>query len=212
MHKYDKNGELVQPWEDGFWSPTTILDIARKRNIEDWQDRVGWEEAEKVRNEKAERGSRVHQWISDYLNGYHPDAQEDEKPYTDAFLNWLPENEHFTLRLSEGFVRSERYGYAGTVDLVCDLGDEPWIIDFKTGSPQTSHGLQLKAYQQAYYEMTGVKCRMAGLYLGTGTKKGWRIKEYTEPFYVFKAHKDIFDWQIRKNPIKPPAEWGGLDD
>lgn len=209
MHKYDNNGNLVDPWEQGLWSPTTILDITHKASLQAWKDRVGPEEAERVRSEAADRGTRVHEAISLILKDVAVPIMDDEVPYTNAFLNWLPEKEHFTLRLSEGFVKSDKYGYAGTVDLVCDLGDEPWIIDFKTGSPQITHGLQLKAYQQAYYEMTGVKCRMAGLYLGTGTKKGWRFKEYKEPFYVFLAHKQIFDWQMRKHPIKVPTKWEG---
>jgi hypothetical protein len=211
MHKYDATGNLVDPWQEGFWSPTTILDITRKRRIEDWQDRVGWEEAEAHRKYKADVGSEVHSVISSILQKANLDetVNIDCKPYLDAFCHWLPESPHLSDVQSEVFVRSEKYKFAGTADLVCNLGDEPWVIDFKTGSPQVSHGLQLKAYQQAYYEMTGVRCRMAGLYLGTGTKKGWRWKEYKEPFYVFLAHKQIFEWQLRKNPIKVPTTWVG---
>lgn len=163
-----------------------------------------------MRNVAAERGSAVHAWIQGYLR--HDvlfEVSSDMEPYIEAFNNWLPDEMQMTDPQSEVFVGSDKYKFAGTADLICYLGDEPWIIDFKTGSAQPTHGLQLKAYQQAYYEMTGVRCRMAGLYLGTGTKKGWRWKEYKDPFYVFLAHKQIFDWQLKKKPIKQPVQWDG---
>lgn len=211
MHKYNLQGELVKPWEEGYFSPTTILDITYKKKLHEWEKRVGVDAAEQKRNDAVIRGDIVHRAISDYFWGerdiYMPIITDE---YIDAFFHWLPNPEHITDIRSEIFVYSEKYKYAGTADLICLLGDEPWVIDFKTGSEQPTHGLQLKAYQQAYYEMEGVKCRMACLYLGTGTKKGWRWKEFKEPLYVFLAHKQIFDWQLKKNPIKQPKEqWDG---
>lgn len=205
MHKYNSKGELVKPWEPGLFSVTTILDITHKAALQAWIDRVGKEEAERKRDEAAQRGDRVHKWISDFLKEeVELPYDEDMVPYLEGWKNWLPPFTHFTDIQSEVFLHSDKYGFAGSADIICSLGDEPWIIDLKTGAPQQTHGLQLKGYQQMYYEMTGIKARMAGLYLGTGTKKQWKIKEYKEPLYVFLAHKHIFDWQMKKSPIRVP--------
>ena len=37
-------------------------------------------------------------------------------------------------------------GYAGTLDLACDIDGETWVIDLKTGAKMKHYQLQLTAY------------------------------------------------------------------
>ena len=51
----------------------------------------------------------------------------------------------------EVMVYSVRYGFAGTIDIVCIINGVLWIIDIKTGA-SCSVGPQTAAYLQAYCE------------------------------------------------------------
>lgn len=207
IHKYNDNGELVQPWEDGYYSVTTILDIRHLNKLWQWRVHVGWDEANQRSNDASLLGNKVHQYIHGELTGDWglQEFTPDMAPYVNGWENWMDKVEPEVLE-SEYFVISKKHGYAGTADLICNIDGELWIVDYKTGNKSISHGVQLAAYRQAYKEMTGKTARTACLYLTDETKKGWRWKEYKEPFNLFAAHKKIFDWQLKHEPHKKPAE------
>lgn len=216
-HKYNTHGELVEEHEPGLWSVTTILDVADKPALRAWRDNVGPEEADRYMNERADIGSRVHTACEWFLNGLTVELPAED-PVGEfsrlfyGFTQWLDKYEPKTLA-TEQFVHSTRHGYAGSVDYICEIDGQTWIIDFKTSKNyQDSYGLQLAAYRQAYQEMTGVRAKTAILKLTTKTQKGWQWREYNEPIKPFLGLKAFFDWQMKKNPPKPkPKAWeGGL--
>ena len=210
IHKYNKKGELVKPWEEGYYSVTTILDVRHKPDLWAWKLRVGEEVANDKMLDSQERGKAVHQVINEMLTNTEIAEGFDDYVYqlANAFILWQALKKPINIQ-SELYLVSERHGFAGTADLVCTIDGSLWIIDFKTGSKNIDHGLQLAAYRQAYKEMTDKVAKTACLYLTDKTKKGWQFVEYKEPVNVFLAHKKIFDWIIKKNPHKEPLDYKG---
>jgi hypothetical protein len=206
-HWYTETGELVPPGTPGAYvSPTTFLDIIDKPDLHAWQMAVGLEKAVEVQLDSSERGTRVHKACEDLANGDDAVCMEEELPCVVGFVNWFNKHQPEIIE-TELFVISKYYGFAGTVDLVCKIDGELWIIDLKTGSTQPSHGLQLKAYQQAYSEMTGLEGRMGVLRLTDKTKQGYsRVKEYDEPLFAVLIHKHVFDWWQKKKKVRPVVE------
>ena len=58
------------------------------------------------------------------------------------------------IELVETMMYSEKHGFAGTMDCVCKIGREHFIIDWKSGAFSTA-GPQLAAYEKLYQEHTG---------------------------------------------------------
>lgn len=219
IHKYNLKGELVEPWEDGLYSVTTILDVRHKNSLWEWKVRVGWEEANNRMMVGQELGKRVHKALETLTQdeGILVDLEPDLLPYCGGYLRWAEKFEPKVLA-TEMFVASHRHNYAGTADLICEIDGEVWIVDYKTGAKSIDHGLQLAAYRQAVKEMNpkSKPPRTACLYLNSKTKRGWSWKEYKEPVGVFLAAKKLFEWQVKKEPFKKPKPeivyMGGLID
>lgn len=205
------DGTLVEQGTPGALpSVTTILDVRAKPGLDRWRKMVGEEAADKKMIESQELGTAVHGLIEAFLNDIKTPYKTELSAWYQGFMNWYekskPEN-----CVSELFVTSN-HGYAGTIDLVCEIDGDMWIIDFKTGSIKPEHGLQLAAYAEAWAEHNDwVRPRRGILQLTPDLKRGWRFKEFDDnnDFGVFMAHKEIFDWQLAHNPIKPPAKWDG---
>lgn len=207
MHKYNTKGELVPAWEEGFYSPTTILDVVKHKKIFEWRELVGPEEAEQRLLEAAALGTGVHKALEAKLAGEEPVVTGTTRPYIGGFDRWVDKKKPEIIA-SEIFVVSARHKYAGTTDLICRVDGQLWLVDFKTSkSYHDTMGLQLAAYRQAWWEMTGEMPKTAILKLTDKTQKGWQWREYKEPIGVFLGVKKYFDWEIRKNPPKAPNEY-----
>ena len=158
---YDCNGTKLP-------SVTTILSATKKdkESLTRWIERVGEEEANRIRDEAAARGSHVHyilekQIVHGDLWDYRPDSGEEKRAYKMACKI-----------MDEGFPRiSQVYGcevslynpdkYAGRADVVGVFEGEPAIMDFKqTNTPQQrawseEYFWQLAAYALAHNEVYG---------------------------------------------------------
>lgn len=211
-HYYNATGELVPAWTKGaLVSPTTVLNMLRKPELEAYRQRVGEVEANKLMVEAQERGTRVHKACELYvdygdLDRAIVDAElgNEEVGYLISFAEWLEKNEVEVIE-TELFVSSE-YGYAGRLDLIVKLDGDIWIVDIKTGAHRPSHGLQLKFYEQAYKEATGEPSRMGVLRLTDSLKGRPTLREYSEPRYAILAHLAVYDWWRKKFPMKEPAK------
>ena len=98
----------------------------------------------------ATRGSAVHHAIENYINFGIEDISEEYKPYFLAFLKFLSDKQPNILS-SEGKVYHRFLRYAGTVDLICEINGEIFLIDFKTTAVMMRMltEVQLEAYKQA---------------------------------------------------------------
>jgi hypothetical protein len=140
-----------------------------------WIATKGWDEAEEIRVTAGDKGSKVHMAIKSLLCGNvvsmgdsftNPTSGELEELTVQeweailSFADWCAEAKPEVIDC-EYVIWSQRYHYAGMVDLKCRLSDEylrkeklkpggVWIIDFKTSQDVwPSHELQVSAYRKA---------------------------------------------------------------
>ena len=146
-------------------SVTTILQATqseeKKKSLAAWQARIGFEAAEKIKDDAAVRGTAMHKILEKYILG---DGYMD--------LTTVGQQAHNMARrvIEQGLCNvGEYYGiectlfypglYAGQTDLVGIHKSEPAIIDFKqTNKPKkaewiTDYKLQLAAYAMAHNYM-----------------------------------------------------------
>lgn len=147
------------------------------------------------------RGTTIHTLIEAYkqTGEVKTDIPDSIKPYMEAFKDWLGNN-HVEIVESEKTLYSEKYGYAGTADLIVKInGSGTYVVDTKTGKdiyPEVA--LQLSAYKQALEE-NGTKIDgMAALLLETGAddKPTGKYKFATQQDYFeeFLACKKLWEW------------------
>tara|TARA_B100000073_G_scaffold137296_1_gene112681 strand:- start:3711 stop:4373 length:663 start_codon:yes stop_codon:yes gene_type:complete len=151
---------------EDIWVPsvTTVVGHQSKQGILDWENRVGYTEAEKIRRAASWRGTKYHNIVEHYLKN------ELEKVEASTGLpRYLFRSARETLnRISdihviEAPLFSKRLYIAGRVDCIAKFDGELAVIDFKTtGSLKKEEYLekyfvQEAAYAYMYYEMTGVE-------------------------------------------------------
>lgn len=148
-------------------SVTTILDATKpeekKQALNEWRKKVGFEKAQQITTEAANRGTRMHT----YLEGYVKDGklkQRGSNPYSWAshamadvvIKNGLSKvTEFWGVEVPLYFPEV----YAGTTDCVGVHDGQECILDFKqTNKPKKrewieDYFLQLAAYSEAHNEL-----------------------------------------------------------
>jgi hypothetical protein len=157
-----------------------------------WLGDVGNEKADQKLNQAAARGTYLHNLCESLLNGVEINLNEvadrKDKKSLVSFVNWFSDFQPNNIEVEQ--VVASTLGYAGTLDIKCTIEPEfleknkikpqydtnRWIIDIKTSrSIYTEHKLQVTAYQEAVYEMTGDRCNRAILHLNPLTKLGYKF-------------------------------------
>src|SRR3990167_8228957 len=87
------------------------------------------------RDEAANIGTMVHQWIEDFIKGKNPPMPEIEKVRNgvEAFMNWIAEN-HVEFVLSEQKIYSKKFRIAGTLDWTAKVNGVSTMGDTKTSN------------------------------------------------------------------------------
>lgn len=208
-------------------SATTVLGVYPKGKwFEDWLKSVGIN-ANEIRDKAAETGSNVHNAIDQYLKGIEITwfSENGKELYT--LLEWQMiqrfvefwETHKPELISSETSLINHKMKLGGTIDLVCRIGDDIWLIDHKTSNAiQKTHELQLASYVEMWnktypdYKITrsGVmhlKAQTRGIDK-TGKKiqgRGWKLHEFTRPhaeaYRLFRYTRAIWD---EENPNYKP--------
>ena len=109
----------------------------------------------KVKQEAADIGSAIHEWIEKYIKGEEQDMPADEKVLNGvkAFLDFQKENK-FEWVLSEKKVYHPKFKYAGILDALAKTKDGYVLVDFKSSNGIYSEmALQVAAYDMALKEM-----------------------------------------------------------
>ncbi len=152
----------------GKWYPsvTTITAMYPKGvGLDRWLGKHdSYESAIEERDAAGRRGSRIHDVAEIILNGdtvkfdYYMEfngldlmTAAAEWKMVEGLENWLNDMKP---RIISGIVEkrviNEDVGYGGTVDLVAEVEDVLYVIDFKTsGSLYYSHEMQVEAYRRA---------------------------------------------------------------
>ena len=175
LSRTTEEGRRLYSTPDGSRVPsvTTILEKTKpeekKQALNEWRKRVGVENAQKITTEAANRGTRMHTYLEDYIK------QGQLKDRGSNPFGWASHAMAQTV-IEDGLVNvNEIWGveiplyfpklYAGTTD-GCGLHlNEESILDYKqTNKPKkqewiTDYYLQLVAYALAHNEVYGTNIR-----------------------------------------------------
>lgn len=188
-------------------SVTTITGLYNKKEILEWRQRVGEQEANRISTKASGRGTRVHKICEDYMNNdfhslrYMPDALamfQSIRPILDEHVN--------NIHAIEATLYSDHLRVAGTVDCIAEYDGKLSIIDFKTSSkPKTedkivNYFMQCSAYAVAYEEFTGIPVsRLAVIFAVDSDHPQVFIKKRDDYINLFKHYRKLFDNQENFN-------------
>lgn len=218
MRKFIENESQINWLDERYYlindiyypSTTFILDSYPKGAAFAEFLKMAGQQAKYIANKAAEAGSRVHKAI-EYLS-IGMEVLWDEKIYDEpewaAICKFKEFYETHKVKVigTEVIVYSEKYKYAGTIDLICEINEEVWLIDHKFAKGIYSSGwLQLAAYKSAWQEMGNKPIdRMGIMWLKALTRgsaegkiqgKGWQLaepkKDYEHLFSIFLAAQKL---------------------
>lgn len=167
-HEIDKlvrideaGGRVYQtPTGQKYPSVTAVTGILGMASIQEWRNRVGEEEANRISSRAAKRGTQIHAYCESFLNN------EEVKPSIfdlEAYNSILPELKKINnVRCLETPLFSHHLRVAGTVDCIADYDGRRSVIDFKTSSKVKTkedihnYFMQTAAYAVMFEERTGV--------------------------------------------------------
>ena len=147
---YDFNGSRLP-------SVTTVLGQTKNQQfLKDWKDRVGKEEAERIKNLSSRRGTAMHKFLENHIQGIGYDDLTpigcEAKPMAEKIIE-------------KGFESVEEYYgsevmlhypglFAGSTDLICLHDGLETIVDFKQSNrPKKKEWIEDYYIQVAAYAM-----------------------------------------------------------
>jgi hypothetical protein len=143
------------------WLPsvTTLLEAYPKGDSFNlWLKQVGMN-ASQILKDAGEIGSNVHSGIDQYVKSGELSYLSSDGRELFKWEEWVlicKAMEFFTIYKPEVIVHefsfaSEEFGFGGTIDIICKIKGETWLIDYKSGNNiYESHYLQLAAYAKAW--------------------------------------------------------------
>ncbi|MGE5631352.1 MAG: PD-(D/E)XK nuclease family protein [Caulobacteraceae bacterium] len=176
---------------------TTILGVLNKPALVSWANKLGLEgiDSSKYVDESARIGTLAHYLVQCDLTGEKPDlstygAFEIDKAENSllSYYEWKKNKQIETIENELPLV-SEKYRYGGTIDCLCTMNGETWLLDFKTGKAIYPEMLtQLSAYMQLLNE-NGYEVKKARiLRIGRDETEGFEERVITQ----FEQHWELF--------------------
>ena len=166
---YDFNGSRLP-------SVTTVLGQTKNQQfLKDWKDRVGKEEAERIKNLSSRRGTAMHKFLENHITGVGYDDLTpigcEAKPMAEKIIE-------------KGFESVEEYYgsevmlhypglFAGSTDLICLHDGLETVVDFKQSNrPKKKewiedYYIQVAAYAMAHDEVYRSTIRQAVIMICT---------------------------------------------
>jgi len=190
---------VLEEEEVAYPSITSVISFVNRKKWADWQQKVGLEEANRVRRHSTGRGTKFHKLAEVYLqNGDFKTLNEYSDPLVQ--LMFSAAKSHMDDRLSnivfqEKYMYSHKFGVAGACDLICDVDGELSIVDFKTAKAEKpeewleDYFVQLSAYWAMFSESTGVAPKKLVVFL-VGENGDVQIVERRNIMNYLKTLKD----------------------
>lgn len=189
-------GRVYEDSEGNRYNSVTnvIGKMTDKGALDKWIARVGTEEANRVKNLAAHRGTAFHNLAEKYLNNdanykrgvmpVHLDSFSQIRPYLDQYIGKIYGIEH------QMFSRTLKA--AGTADLIAFWKDEIAIIDFKTSrKPKLPehikhYFLQATTYAMMVQELYGIEVERYAIVMAV---------DHSEPL-IFEGDTDQYRSQV----------------
>lgn len=131
----EETGKRYYVTPEGYKYPsvTTMLSHFSKKSIQEWRNRVGHEEANKISRAAANRGTKLHKIVEKYLA--NEDMEITNSFQAELFKSIMPYLNHIDkIHLQEKYLYSNHLRLAGTVDCIAEYKGKLSVIDFKTSS------------------------------------------------------------------------------
>jgi len=191
------------PDGDSVPSVTTILDKTKpeekKQALLNWRKSVGEQKANEIVTEAANRGTRMHKYLEDHING-ETLKESVTNPYAQQSLDMAK------VVIKEGLKDVDEFWgtevalyfpqiYAGTTDCVGIHKGEGAILDFKqTNKPKKrewieDYFLQLAAYAEAHNEIHGTKINKGVVLMCSAD---YKYQEFISEGAEFDMWKDLW--------------------
>lgn len=186
-------------------SITSILKDYKKEVIEDWIERVGEEEAERIRYQASWRGGIVHECLEDYINGVDPsNIMQLQNPVIAHSFIQIKSALDKDLTEIYGLERplySDILNVAGRADLMGKFRGKASTLDFKTSLKSkrkewiTSYFMQAAFYALAWEERTGMP--IPQLVIVVANDETGMVQVFVEESdpWIMKVIKYINEWK-----------------
>ena len=210
---YDVNGTRLP-------SVTTILGRTKNQQfLKDWKEKVGEQEAERIKNLSSRRGTSMHKFLESHITGVGYDdlteLGQKAKPMAEKIIEigLAPVEEYYGSEVTLYYPGL----YAGSTDLVCIHNGKDTIIDFKQANrPKKEewiedYYLQIAAYAMAHDYVHRSKIEQGiimvctpDLYYQEFVVSGAELRQYKHKFLkrLNMYHDLIFDEKEKTTPMK----------
>lgn len=188
-----------------------------------WIAKNGWDDAEMIKKSKGNRGTRVHNAIEYLIENkeisinqtfYNEPTDKQEELTADewecvmSFQAWFEKTKPKILEVEIPIFQLPneefKYGYAGTIDLVCKIDGEYWIVDLKTSADiHKTHILQQSAYKNVIKERYK-EIKLGILQVGYARNKNkYKFTEIPDRLDLFKLAYGTWDEEVHsKYPLQ----------
>jgi genome maintenance exonuclease 1 len=132
-------------------SVTTILSATqseeKRKSLDAWRARVGYQEAQRITQQAATRGTEMHYVLENYIKGIGYFNLSKDGAHARMMAHTIIDNLE-PLKIIYGSEVSLAYEdqWAGSTDLVANYKDRPYILDFKQ-----SNKLKREEWVEDYY-------------------------------------------------------------
>ena len=204
----------VNRYDEKLPSVTTILEKTKdKTKLIEWANRVGHEEAERIKREAASVGTSMHAYIESHIK---------MTKLAPAKYSWQYKAYRMAASLMETYFPDldevwgnevmvyKRGVYAGTTDLAGVFRGEPSIVDFKQSNKMKKrewiddYFVQLTAYAAAHNELYGTEIRQGVVLMAS---QDGLLKDFVICGREFDSYLD--HWNAKVKAFYATAEVAG---
>ena len=156
--RYEHHGSRTYDF-DGIRLPSVTTILAKTKDqsyLTTWKNKVGHEEAERIKNYSSKRGTSMHKFIEEHIKdiGYDDLSSigEEARPMAQKIIEigLAPVTEYYGSEVTLHYPGL----YAGSTDLVCMHNDMETIVDFKQANkPKKEEWIEDYFIQIAAYAM-----------------------------------------------------------
>ena len=189
-------------------SVTSILQATKseedKASLENWKQRVGYIQANKIKNEASNRGTSMHSYIEDFLRGrINESFFESNEQYKNMAKEIIEKGINGRLEEIYGMEETLYYPkqYAGTADMIAVFEGKDVVIDFKQANKPKKidyiqdYFLQLGAYTLAHDVVHGTKMKAGIILLCT---KDILFQEFKIDGAELEMYQNLFLGRVKK--------------
>ncbi|MDH3394724.1 MAG: exonuclease [Nitrosopumilus sp.] len=187
-------------------SVTTMLSATmpeeKKKGLQDWRQRVGEQQAEKISKRATDIGTLLHNMAEEYLNNFeinHESNSKEDDEITITAINHFKRLQPFLDKINmvwetEVPLYHKDLMLSGTSDCIGEYDGILSVIDFKTSKKEKyeewieDYFLQATLYSMMYFHLTGIKISQIVILIsgeedGSATHYVKKIDDYVDSMF-----------------------------